>query len=276
VLPHADPVHTVSIVARGRALGWTLSLPVDERYTHTRSELRDLIAVMMGGRTAEELIFEDITTGAANDIERATSIARAMVTEYGMSDLLGPIKLGQQQGEVFLGREFGHQANYSNEVAARIDAEMRVIVDGAHEEARAILTLHRPVLDKLAATLIEKETLDTPELMEILGDLPPWPGHAAHSNGTGHAPTRRSRATKAGQRAAAPTSARRRRARSTRPASRRPCGRSSRPSAKILTATVSSAPRSGWRPCTPSCSRGCERIPVRCSTSPSRPITTRW
>ncbi|HZQ26609.1 MAG TPA: ATP-dependent zinc metalloprotease FtsH [Acidimicrobiales bacterium] len=191
VMPHADPVHKVSIVARGRALGWTLSLPVEDRYSFTRSELRDRIAVLMGGRTAEELIFEDFTTGAANDIEKATEIARAMVMEYGMSDALGPLRLGHSQGEVFLGRDFGHQANYSDEVAARIDSEVRLIVEGAHAEARAILTTHRATLDKLAAALIEKETLDTPELMVILGELPPWPGVGINGNGNGNGAARR-------------------------------------------------------------------------------------
>jgi cell division protease FtsH len=192
VLPHADPVHKVSIVARGRALGWTLSLPVEDRYSFTRSELRDRIAVLMGGRTAEELIFEDFTTGAANDIEKATEIARSMVMEYGMSDLLGPLRWGQAQGEVFLGRDLGHQANYSDEVAARIDAEVRVIIEGAHGEARNILTTHRATLDKLAAALIEKETLDTPDLMAILGDLPPWPGPAGtNGNGNGNGAAKR-------------------------------------------------------------------------------------
>jgi cell division protease FtsH len=191
VLPHADPVHKVSIVARGRALGWTLSLPLEDRYTHTRNELRDMIAVLMGGRTAEELIFEDITTGASNDIEKATSIARAMVTEYGMSDLLGPLKLGEKQGEVFLGRDFGHQANYSDEVAGRIDAEIRVIIDTAHSEARAILTKHRATLDRMAAALMEKETLDTPDLMAIMGNLPPWGGKPKSTNGNGALPGRK-------------------------------------------------------------------------------------
>ncbi|HEX2063210.1 MAG TPA: ATP-dependent zinc metalloprotease FtsH, partial [Acidimicrobiales bacterium] len=121
VLPNADPVHKVSIVARGRALGWTLALPTEDKYMVSRSELRDQLAVLMGGRTAEELIFEEITTGAANDIEKASEIARAMVTQYGMSEVLGPQQLGQQNGEVFLGRDFGHQVNYSDEVAARID-----------------------------------------------------------------------------------------------------------------------------------------------------------
>jgi cell division protease FtsH len=179
VLPHADPVHKVSIVARGRALGWTLSLPTEDKYIVSRSELRDQLAVLMGGRTAEELIFEEPTTGAQNDIEKATEIARAMVTEYGMSDALGPQQLGQKHGEVFLGRDFGHQPNYSEEVASRIDAEVRRLLDNAHEEARSILQRHRKTLDALAAALIERETLDTPELMEILGELPPWSGKAA-------------------------------------------------------------------------------------------------
>jgi cell division protease FtsH len=179
VLPHADPVHKVSIVARGRALGWTLSLPLEDKYIVSRSELRDQLAVLMGGRTAEELIFEEPTTGAQNDIEKATEIARAMVTEYGMSEVLGPQQLGQKNGEVFLGRDWGHQANYSQEVAARIDAEVRLLIDNAHEEARSILVKHRKTLDALAAALMEKETLDTPELMEILGELPPWPGKKA-------------------------------------------------------------------------------------------------
>jgi cell division protease FtsH len=178
VLPHADPVHKVSIVARGRALGWTLSLPTEDKYIVSRSELRDQLGVLMGGRTAEELIFEEPTTGAQNDIEKATEIARAMVTEYGMSDVLGPQQLGQKSGEVFLGRDFGHQANYSDEVAARIDAEIRMLINNAHEEARAILRQHRKTLDALAAALMERETLDTPELMEVLGELPPWPGRA--------------------------------------------------------------------------------------------------
>jgi cell division protease FtsH len=195
VLPHADPVHKVSIVARGRALGWTLSLPLEDKYSYTRAELSDRITVLMGGRSAEELIFEDFTTGAANDIEKATEIARAMVTEYGMSDVLGPQKLGQQQGEVFLGREFGHQANYSEEVAAHIDSEIRRLIDGSHTEARSILTTHRKTLDKMAAALIEKETLDTPELMEIMGDLPPWPGRSANGNGNGATRRRAPRTT---------------------------------------------------------------------------------
>ena len=174
VLPHANPVHKVSIVARGRALGWTLSLPIEDKYTHSKRELMDELAVLLGGRTAEELVFGDITTGAANDIERATGIARAMVTEWGMSDELGPLKLGEQQGEVFLGRDLGHQANYSDEVATRIDAEVRRLIDTAHTEARSILETHRATLDDMAEALLDKETLDGADLDAILGPLPPW------------------------------------------------------------------------------------------------------
>jgi len=183
VLPHADPIHKVSIVARGRALGWTLSLPLEDKYIVTRSELQDQLAVLMGGRTAEELIFEEPTTGAQNDIEKATEIARAMVTEYGMSDLLGPQQLGQKQGEVFLGRDYGHQANYSEEVAGSIDGEMRSLITSAHATALAILTAHRAVLDQLAAALVENETLDTPELMKVIGHLAPWPTSSGNGNG---------------------------------------------------------------------------------------------
>jgi cell division protease FtsH len=192
VLPNADPVHKVSIVARGRALGWTLSLPTEDKYTMTRSELYDEIAMLMGGRTAEELVFDEITTGAANDIEKGTELARRMVTEWGMSDSLGPLKLGQQHGEVFLGRDFGHQPNYSDEVAARIDSEVRSIVEGSHATARAILSVHRDVLDRLADALIEKETLDHAELAELFAGLPPWPG--TNGNGSARASAARKRA----------------------------------------------------------------------------------
>jgi cell division protease FtsH len=179
VLPNTDDIHKVSIIARGRALGWTLALPTEDRYTRTRSELRDELAFLLGGRTAEELIFGDPTTGAANDIERASEIARAMVTEYGMSDDLGPQRLGHSHGEVFLGKEFGHEANYSDDVAATIDLEVRRLIDAAHREAREILTLHRPVLDRLADALVERETLDEAALHEILGPLATWDGAAA-------------------------------------------------------------------------------------------------
>src|SRR5438874_1130473 len=179
VLPNADPIHKVSIIARGRALGWTLALPTEDKYLVRRSELRDELAMLMGGRTAEELIFQDPTTGAQNDIEKASQIARAMVTEYGMSDEIGPQQLGQKNTEVFLGRDLGHQANYSDHVAAKIDAEIRRLIDEAHDEAREILLTHRKTLDNLAQALVEKETLDTPEVEEIFRDVGKRPPRAA-------------------------------------------------------------------------------------------------
>ncbi len=182
VLTHADPIHKVSIVARSRSLGLTFTLPED-KYNHSRSELRDAMAMCLGGRTAEELIFEEPTTGAENDIEKATAIARAMVTEYGMSDLLGPQQLGQKSGEVFLGRDLGHQPNYSEQVAASIDAEVRRLIDDSHDRARSILTLHRSTLDALAAALVEKETLDGEDLNAIIGPLPTWPPDVRPLNG---------------------------------------------------------------------------------------------
>jgi cell division protease FtsH len=178
-LPDADPIHKISIIARGRALGWTLALPTEDKYLTSRAALRDQLAMLLGGRTAEELIFEDPTTGAANDIERATQIARAMVTEYGMSDEIGPQQLGQKNGEVFLGREIGHQPNYSDQVAANIDSEVRRLIDEAHSEAAEIIIEYRDVLDRLADALIEKETLDTPEVMEILAPVTKRPRRPA-------------------------------------------------------------------------------------------------
>jgi len=187
VLANTDPIHKVSIVARGRALGWTLALPSEDRYMHTRSKLCDELAMLLGGRTAEELVFGDPTTGAQNDIEKATQIARAMVTEYGMTDAIGPQQLGHKDGEPFLGRDMGSRRDYSDEVAARVDAEVRNLIEHAHDEAAAILRHHRATLDRLAETLIERETVDTPELLEIFGGLPVWNEPAASpvpSNGS--------------------------------------------------------------------------------------------
>jgi len=179
VLPGADPIHKMSIVSRGRALGWTLSLPTEDRYLVRRSELTDQLAMALGGRSAEELIFADPTTGAQDDIEKATRIARAMVTEYGMSDQLGPQQLGQREGEVFLGRDINNSPNYSDAVATRIDAEIRRLIDEAHDLALEILTKYRATLDDLAAALMEHETLDTPDLMAVIGHLDPWPSAAS-------------------------------------------------------------------------------------------------
>ncbi len=171
VLEGTDPIHKVSIVARGRALGWTLALPLEDKYLRTRGELEDSMAMLLGGRTAEELVFGEITTGAADDIERCTDIARGMVTQYGMSERLGPQQLGKVKGEVFLGRDFGHEADYSPEVAAIVDREVRSLIDTAHDRARAILDAHRSTLDVLARSLVEKETLEDADLTEIFGPL---------------------------------------------------------------------------------------------------------
>jgi cell division protease FtsH len=171
VLEGTDPIHKVSIVSRGRALGWTLALPTEDKYLKTRAELVDTMTMLLGGRSSEELVFGDPTTGASDDIERCTEIARAMVTTYGMSERLGPQQLGNKAGEVFLGKDYGHEAAYSDEVAGLIDDEVRQLVDHAHDRARFILTTHRATLDRLAAALIEKETLDDAELAEVFGDI---------------------------------------------------------------------------------------------------------
>src|SRR2546421_7738611 len=162
-LPNADPVHKVSIIPRGRALGYTLTLPLEDKYLVTRSELSDELAMLLGGRTAEGLIFTDPPTGAQNAIERATKIDRSMVTEYGMSDALWPMQFGQHHAEVFLGRDFATQPDYSDEVAAKIDGEVRRLIDFAHATALDILTTYRGVLDQMAQALMEKETLETEE-----------------------------------------------------------------------------------------------------------------
>ncbi len=185
-LPNADPVHKVSIIPRGRALGYTLTLPLEDKYLVTRSELSDELAMLLGGRTAEELIFTDPTTGAQNDIERATKIARSMVTEYGMSDALGPMQFGQHHGEVFLGRDFASQPDYSDEVAAKIDNEVRQLIDWAHGTALDILTTHRTVLDELAQALLEKETLETEEVMAIFAPVPKWVHPGTNGSGRHH------------------------------------------------------------------------------------------
>jgi cell division protease FtsH len=197
VLPNTDPIHKVSIIARGRALGWTLALPTEDKNIKSRSELRDELAMLMGGRTAEELIFGDPTTGAMNDIERATQIARAMVTQYGMSDSLGPQQLGNRTGEPFLGKEVGHEINYSDHIAAAIDAEIRRLLDDAHDEAREILTLHRQTLDRLADALVRHETLNDADLGPIWNELD-LPGNEPRRAGADRPVTPRSDPTSRG------------------------------------------------------------------------------
>jgi len=172
ILPNTDPVHKISVIARGRALGYTLTLPEEDKFLMTREELADELAMLLGGRVAEELIVGDITTGAANDIERATKVARQMVTEFGMSDVIGPLTLGQKQHEVFLGRDFQAQPDYSDQVAFEIDNEVRRMIDEAHDEALEILQANRGKLDELAAKLIERETLDREEVEAFLAEVP--------------------------------------------------------------------------------------------------------
>ena len=172
VLPNADPVHKISIIPRGRALGYTQTLPTEDKFLVTRSEMVDELAMLLGGRVAEEMVIGDVTTGAQNDLERATKIARGMVTEYGMSDILGPLTLGQKQGEVFLGRDFAAHPDYSDQVAFEIDTEVRRLIDEAHDEALEILKAQRKKLDQIAAALIERETVEKEELVELLRGVP--------------------------------------------------------------------------------------------------------
>src|SRR6266536_1944030 len=170
-LPNTDPVHKVSIISRGRALGWTLALPVEDKFLVTRSEMIDQLAMLLGGRVAEELWFLDPSTGASDDIEKATQLARKMVCEYGMSDRLGSLVLGTKQENVFLGRDFGHQQDYSEQVAFEIDKEMRRLIDEAHVEAEQILTTYRDVADAMVKALMEKETIGKEELAQILAPV---------------------------------------------------------------------------------------------------------
>jgi cell division protease FtsH len=170
-LPGNDPVHKITIMPRGRALGYTMVLPDQEKYSTTRSQMLNQLAYMLGGRAAEELIFHDPTTGASNDIEKATTLARAMVTQYGMTERLGAIRYGQEQGEVFLGRDMGHARDYSEEVAAAIDEEVRSLIETAHQEAYDLLVMNRDVLDRLVLELLEKETLDKAEVEAVFTDL---------------------------------------------------------------------------------------------------------
>ena len=172
---NTDPVTKVTILPRGRALGYTMVLPLDDKYSITRNELLDQLTYAMGGRVAEELVFHDPTTGASNDIEKATSIARRMVTEYGMSAGLGAVKLGQASGEVFLGRDMGHQRDYSDAVAFSVDEEVRRLIDQAHTEAWKVLNSNRAILDRLATELLDKETLDHNQLAEIFAGVKKLP-----------------------------------------------------------------------------------------------------
>ena len=181
-LPGTDPVHKVTILPRGRALGYTMVLPDRDKYSQTRSEMLDSLAYMLGGMAAEALIFHDVTSGAGNDIEKATGLARAMVTQYGMTERLGAVKLGDSNSEPFLGRDMGHTRNYSEETAAAVDGEIKKLLGHAHQEAFEILDENRDVLDSLVLALLDKETLDKAQIAEIFEPLrrrperPSWTG----------------------------------------------------------------------------------------------------
>ncbi|MFV0253441.1 MAG: ATP-dependent zinc metalloprotease FtsH [Beutenbergiaceae bacterium] len=170
-LRYTDPVTKVTILPRGRALGYTMVMPAEDKYSVTRNELLDQLAYAMGGRVAEEIVFHDPSTGASNDIEKATGTARKMVKEYGMSERVGALRLGQADGEVFLGRDMGHQREYSEDIAGLIDDEVRRLIDAAHDEAWEILTHYRHVLDDLAFALLERETLNQDELAQVFAPI---------------------------------------------------------------------------------------------------------
>ena len=182
-MPHADPVHKVTIIPRGRALGYTSALPTEDKFLVTRAEMLDQLAMLLGGRTAEELIFHEPTTGAANDIEKATQIARGMITEYGMSERLGARKFGNGDGEPFLGRDMSHSRDYSDEIASSIDEEIHRLIETAHDEAWEVLVQYRDVLDALVLRLLDKETVARTEVLEIFATVEKRPVRGSY---TGH------------------------------------------------------------------------------------------
>ena len=181
-LPHTDPVHKITIMPRGRALGYTMVLPDDDRYSVTRNQLLDKLAYSLGGRAAEELIFHDPSTGASDDIDKATTLARAMVTQYGMTESIGAIKLGTDASEPFMGRDYGHTRDFSESVATLIDSEIRSLIENAHQEAFDILDQNRVILDEMVIQLLERETLNKEEISEIFvavvprSNRPAWTG----------------------------------------------------------------------------------------------------
>ena len=178
-LPHTDPVHKITIMPRGRALGYTMVLPDDDKYSVTRNQLLDQLAYALGGRAAEELIFHDPSTGASNDIEKATAIAKAMVTQYGMTEAIGAIKLGSSSADPFLGRDFGHQRDYSESVAGTVDNEIRRMIENAHQEAFDVLVANREILDQMVIELLERETLVKEDIDKVFAKVKPWPKRPA-------------------------------------------------------------------------------------------------
>jgi cell division protease FtsH len=167
-LEHSDPVHKISIISRGQALGYTISMPSEDRFLTTRAELLDTMAMTLGGRAAEEIVFGEITTGASNDLEKVTATAKQMVMRFGMSEKLGPRVFGHDHGQPFLGREFSSEPDYSDEIARDIDEEIRRIVEGAHQRAKDILTEHRGSLGTISEILVKRETIESEEFEALL------------------------------------------------------------------------------------------------------------
>src|SRR6201984_3077432 len=167
-LEHSDPVHKLSVISRGQALGYTISMPQEDRFLTTRAELRDSMAMTLGGRAAEELVFGEITTGASNDLEKVTATAKQMVMRFGMSDKLGPRVYGHDHGQPFLGREFSSEPDYSDEIAREIDDEVRRIIESAHQRARSILTEHQHDLTNISTILVKRETIEKEEFLALL------------------------------------------------------------------------------------------------------------
>jgi cell division protease FtsH len=172
LLPNTDPPTKVTILPRGMALGYTLTLPTEDRFLMSKSQMLDEITVLLGGRVAEQIVFNEVTTGAQNDLERCTATARRMVCDFGMSEELGPLTLGHKHGPVFLGRDIHEDRNYSEEVAAKIDVEIRRIVDSSYDHATRILTENREVMDRIVTALLEKETISGEELDRLINNEP--------------------------------------------------------------------------------------------------------
>ncbi|HEX6461379.1 MAG TPA: hypothetical protein VF032_20850, partial [Thermoleophilaceae bacterium] len=168
VLEHADPVHKVSVVSRGQAVGYTISMPQEDKFLTTRAELTDNMAMTLGGRAAEEIVFGEVTTGASNDLEKVTATAKQMVMRFGMSEKLGPRVFGHDHGQPFLGREFSAEPDYSDDVAREIDSEIRRIVEEAHQVARDILLAHRDDLDLTSDILMRRETIEREQFIQLL------------------------------------------------------------------------------------------------------------
>ena len=168
MLPNCDPVHKISVISRGQALGYTISLPTEDKFLTTRAELTDTMAMTLGGRAAEEIVFDEVTTGASNDLEKVTETAKQMVMRFGMSDRLGPRVFGHDRGMPFLGREFSAEPDYSDEIAREIDDEIRSVVEGAHQTAKSVLLEHRDALDRISKILLERETIDSEQFDRLL------------------------------------------------------------------------------------------------------------